>query len=225
MKRFRDREDAGRRLADELAGLDLVESLGGSDAPAAGPRSRPIVLGLPRGGVPVAAEVARVLGAPLDVLVVRKIGVPTHPELAMGAIGEGGVRVVDDRVVRQVGDEGFERVERAERQELEERVRRFRGDHPVLDLSGRTVVVVDDGVATGSSARAACEVVRAAGAAAVVLAVPVAPHGWTDRMGDAADLYVSVETPFDFGAVGQFYDDFAQVGDDDVARILAGRDR
>lgn len=220
---FRDRVEAGRRLAAVVAQLDL-ESMAAQAGREGRPVREPIVLGLPRGGVPVAAEVARALGLPLDVLVVRKIGVPTHPELAMGAIGEGGVRVVDDRLVGQVGHDRFEQVERVERRELEERVRRFRGSEHVLDLRDRTVVVVDDGVATGSSARAACEVVRASGAAAVVLAVPVAPYDWTDRMGDTADRYVSVDTPFDFNAVGAFYADFTQVSDAEVTRILAQRD-
>jgi len=219
---FRDRVEAGRRLAAVVAQLDLDEI--GERNGEARPTREPIVLGLPRGGVPVAAEVARALGTPLDVLVVRKIGVPTHPELAMGAIGEGDVRIVDDRLVSQIGSDKFEQVERVERRQLEERIRRFRGSEHVLDLRDRTVVVVDDGVATGSSARAACEVVRASGAAAVVLAVPVAPYDWTDRMGDAADRYVSVDTPFDFNAVGAFYADFTQVSDDDVTRILAQRD-
>ena len=220
---FRDRVEAGRRLAAVVAQLDL-ESMAAHAGREGRPVREPIVLGLPRGGVPVAAEVARASGIPLDVLVVRKIGVPTHPELAMGAIGEGGVRVVDDRLVGQVGYDRFEQVERVERRELEERVRRFRGSEHVLDLRDRTVVVVDDGVATGSSARAACEVVRASGAAAVVLAVPVAPYGWTERMGDAADRYVSVDTPFDFNAVGAFYADFTQVSDAEVTQILAQRD-
>lgn len=220
---FRDRVEAGRRLAAVVAQLDL-EAMAAHAGREGRPVREPIVLGLPRGGVPVAAEVARALGTPLDVLVVRKIGVPTHPELAMGAIGEGGVRVVDDRLVGQVGYDRFEQVERVERRELEERVRRFRGSEHVLDLRDRTVVVVDDGVATGSSARAACEVVRASGAAAVVLAVPVAPYDWTERMGDAADRYVSVDTPFDFNAVGAFYADFTQVSDAEVTQILAQRD-
>lgn len=218
---FRDRVEAGRRLAAELADLDLPE-LG---RPPAEPGARdPIVLGLPRGGVPVAAEVARTLDLPLDVLVVRKIGVPSQPELAMGAIGEGGVRVVDPRIAGDIGADSFQRVERRERRELEQRIRQFRGTDHVLDLRDRTVIVVDDGLATGSSARAACAVVREAGAAEVVLAVPVAPHDWIDRMGDVADRYVSVDAPVDFRAVGQFYADFRQVGDDDVVRILARRD-
>ncbi|MDP1795035.1 MAG: phosphoribosyltransferase family protein, partial [Acidimicrobiales bacterium] len=186
---FADRVQAGRRLAAQLAHL--------RDEPV-------VVLGLPRGGVPVAYEVATALGAPLDVIVVRKLGVPSQPEFGMGAIGEDGVRVVNDEVVRQaaVTDDALARVEASERIELERRARRFRGDRSRVPLEGCVAVVVDDGVATGSTARAACQVARAHGAARVVLAVPVAPHGWTDHMGDAADEYVSLETPSHFFAVG-----------------------
>ena len=207
--RFRDRRDGGRQLADRLL------HLAGEDV---------VVLGLPRGGVPVAAEVAARLGAPLDVIMVRKLGVPFQPELAMGAIGEGDVRVLDEEVVRvtRVTTEELRGVEGRERLELERRAHVFRGGRPRVPLAGRTAVVVDDGVATGSTARAACLVARAQGAARVVLAVPVAPAGWEARMGGVADELVAVATPEGFMAVGQFYADFHQTSDDDVVRLLRG---
>ncbi|HWS58586.1 MAG TPA: phosphoribosyltransferase family protein [Actinotalea sp.] len=204
---LRDRVDAGRRLAAVLGHLRAPDV---------------VVLGLPRGGVPVAAEVARALGAPLDVIVVRKLGVPYRPELAMGAIGEEGVRVLHEEVLastRVTADELAE-VERRERAELDRRARLFRAGCPRLDLTGRTAVVVDDGLATGSTARAACQVARAYGAARVVLAVPVAPVGWQARMGAAADDYVALDTPAEFWAIGQFYRDFTQTTDEDVVACL-----
>ena len=187
---FKDREEAGRRLAERLSYL----------------RGRSVVvLGLPRGGVPVAFEVARALGAPLDVIVVRKLGVPWQPELAMGAIGEDGVGVINDEVVHitDVSNRELVTVEACERAELERRARRFRGSRPREPLEGRTVVIVDDGVATGSTARAACHVARAHGAARVVLAVPVAPPDWTSRFEGDADELIALETPEPFYAVGQ----------------------
>src|SRR5690606_7637930 len=205
--RFVDRADAGRRLAAQLSYL--------RDEPV-------VVLGLPRGGVPVAYEIATALGAPLDVVVVRKLGVPFQPELGMGAIGEDGARVVNPEVVRMTGvtERQIAEVEARERAELERRARRFRGDRPRVPLTGRTAVVVDDGIATGSTARAACEVARAHGASRVVLAVPVAPPGWTDRLGDAADEYVCLATPEPFYAIGQFYEDFSQTPDHEVVALI-----
>ncbi|MGA5817467.1 phosphoribosyltransferase family protein [Kitasatospora sp. NPDC094028] len=208
---FTDRTDAGRRLAARLAGL---EGLGGPGT---------VVVALPRGGVPVAAEVAAVLGAPLDLCVIRKLGVPYQPELGMGAIGEGGVRVLNESVMRVSGvtEKQLAEVERRERAELARRARRYRGDRPPLELRGRTVVVVDDGIATGSTARAACLIVRARGAARVVLAVPVAPGDWTDRLAGVADELVCVGTPSPFFAIGEFYEDFTQTEDEEVLRLLA----
>ncbi len=206
---FADRTQAGRLLAGRLQHL----------------RGQPlVVLGLPRGGVPVAFEVAAALDAPLDVIVVRKLGVPSQPELGMGAIGEDGVRVVDRELVRRAGvtERELAEVEARERAELERRVRRFRGDRPRLPLAGRVAVVVDDGIATGATARAACQVVREHGAARVVLAVPVAPREWIERMAGAADEFVSVDTPEPFFAVGQFYDNFSQTTDDEVVACLLG---
>lgn len=209
---FVDRSDAGRRLAALL--LDELPEPAGD--------IRTVVVGLPRGGVPVAREVAAALDAPLDVIVVRKLGVPIQPELAMGAIGEHGVRVLNDDVVAMAGIDGatIRRVEAAEITELARRVRRYRGDHAGIPLGGARVVVVDDGVATGATAAAACRVVRAAGAVQVVLATPVAPPDWIERLGDAADVYLAVATPEGFASVGRHYRRFGQVSDDEVAACL-----
>ncbi|SFY51505.1 phosphoribosyltransferase family protein [Streptomyces sp. F-1] len=205
--RFANRLEAGRRLGRRL------EYLRGQDV---------VVLGLPRGGVPVAAAVAEALDAPLDVCLVRKLGVPYQPELAMGAIGEDGVRVLNPDVLRVTGvsDEELARVEERERRALAERAGRYRGEGTLASVAGRTAVVVDDGVATGSTARVACRVARARGAARIVLAVPVAPRDFARRLGGDADELVCLETPWDFAAVGQFYDDFAQTEDDEVTACL-----
>ena len=204
---FADRADAGRRLAARL------QHLAGE---------RVVVLGLPRGGVPVALEVARALGAPLDVIVVRKLGVPFQPELGMGAIGEDGVVVISQEIVRAAGvsAEELAGVGARERAEVERRAWRYRGGRPRQPLGGRVAVVVDDGIATGSTARAACRIARAHGAARVVLAVPVAPPGWQDRIGGDADELVCVQTPRGFLAIGQFYADFCQVADGEVVACL-----
>ncbi len=184
-----------------------------------------VVLGLPRGGVPVAAEVATALGAPLDVIVVRKLGTPGHEELGMGAIGEGGVRVLNDDIVSTVGasTEQVAAVEAAERTELERRASRFRGDRPRLDLTGKTAIIVDDGIATGSTAIAAAQVARALGATRTVLATPVAPYGIERRIARHADDFVALDTPRWFSAVGQFYDDFDQTTDAEVISCLTNR--
>ncbi|MGW2825947.1 phosphoribosyltransferase family protein [Streptomyces sp. NPDC001443] len=204
---FLNRRDAGRRLAP------LLQHLKGADV---------VVLGLPRGGVPVAAEVAKALDAPLDVCLVRKLGVPFQPELGMGAIGESGVRVINDEVVRtaRVTARDLAAVEAREREVLESRSQRYRGGRGPAVLAGRTVLVVDDGVATGSTARAACQIARAQGAARVVLAVPVAPHDWAARLGADADELVCPHTPWSFYAIGQFYADFSQTDDDEVVACL-----
>jgi putative phosphoribosyl transferase len=204
---FADRTDAGGRLAARLEHL----------------RGEPVVVvGLPRGGVPVALEVARALGAPLDVIVVRKLGVPYQPELGMGAVGEDGVRVINDEVVQHagVGADELAAVQARERARVEASAARYRARRPREPLAGRVAVVVDDGIATGSTARAACQVARAHGAARVVLAVPVAPPGWEAEIGDAADELVCVATPRDFFAIGQFYADFAQTTDEEVFACL-----
>jgi predicted phosphoribosyltransferase len=201
MVRFRDRREAGRMLAGLLAG-------------EGGPRTT--VLGLPRGGVVVAAEVARALAAPLDVIVVRKLGAPSMPEYALGAIAEGGVVHATGGSLR-----GLERVLERESEELLRRVRRYRGGRPPPDLRGRTALVVDDGIATGSTVHAAAEAARRLGAARVVVAAPVVAPGSLDALGEVADAVVFVEAPESFGAVGAFYDDFTQVEDDEVIRALA----
>jgi putative phosphoribosyl transferase len=204
---FANRLDAGRRLAARLEHL----------------RGQPVVvLGLPRGGVPVAFEVARSLDAPLDVIVVRKLGVPFQPELGMGAIGEDGIRIINDEIVgmARISESDLAAVEARERAELERRARRFRGDRPRTPLTGRTAVIVDDGIATGSTARAACHVARAQGATRVVLAVPVAPVGWTARIGRDADECIALDTPEPFWAIGRFYADFSQTSDDEVVDCL-----
>lgn len=206
MVAFLNRSDAGRRLGKRLAGLR------GQDV---------VVLGLPRGGVPVAFEVAKALDAPLDVIVVRKLGVPFQPEVAMGAIGEGSVRVLDPRTISaaRVSQEDLRQVEQRERAVLESRVARLRkGRHPV-DLTGRTVVIVDDGIATGSTARVACQVARQLGAAKVVLAVPVAPARAVVELKEPDDV-VCLLSPQDFKAVGYYYRDFSPTEDREVVQLL-----
>ena len=181
-----------------------------------------VVLGLPRGGVPVAFEVARVLDAPLDVIVVRKVGVPYQPELAMGAIGERGVRIVDERIMRAAGatEADFESVERRERAELERRASLYRGGKPPASLDDQLAVIVDDGIATGSTAKAAAQVARALGATRIVVATPVAPSDVVGRLGGDADEVVIAETPSRFHAISQFYADFSQTSDAEVTRLL-----
>ncbi|MDR5698885.1 phosphoribosyltransferase [Agromyces aerolatus] len=210
VERFADRRDAGRRLGRELK----------SRAP-----DRPVVLGLPRGGVPVADEIARALDAPLDVLVVRKLGVPWQPEVAMGAVGEQQAVIWNDDVRRtsRIPDHELRALERRERSEVEARVTRFRGGHPPIELTGRTAVVVDDGVATGATARVACTMARQLGADRVVLAIPVAAP---DVVADfpEADEVVVLSTPRSFMSVGMHYRDFTQTSDEEVVSILrAGR--
>ncbi|HEV3134676.1 MAG TPA: alpha/beta family hydrolase [Acidimicrobiia bacterium] len=204
---FRDRREAGRRLAERLSGLRA---------------SSPLILGLPRGGVPVAYEVAKGLGAPLDILVVRKLGVPYQPELGMGAVGEDGVRVLNADVVRQAGvtEAQLGQVEARERAEVEERATRLRGGRPAMPLEGRTVVIVDDGLATGGTARAAVRVARERGATRVILAVPVAPPETVATLRRDADDVVAVETPEPFFAIGGWYSDFSPTSDDEVVELL-----
>jgi len=211
MTAFRDRVDAGRQLAERLAFLR------GQDV---------VVLGLPRGGVPVAFEVAAALNAPLDVVVVRKLGVPFQPELAMGAIGEGGARVLDIDVCRRarISEEDLRGVERRERRELDARVVRYRRGRERVEVTGRVAVVVDDGIATGSTARVACEVARQLGAARVVLAVPVGPSA-TLREFPAADEVVCISAVSRFLAVGYHYLDFSPTSDEQVIVLLEAASR
>ncbi len=205
--RFEDRREAGRLLAVQLKDH---------------PWRQPIVIGLPRGGVVVADEVARALHAPLEVTVVRKVGAPWQPELGIGAVGPGGVRVMNDGLVRRLGlsPVQVEALVRDELVEVDQRMSRFQGDRPAPDLNGRTVIVVDDGIATGGTARAAAEVLRVQGPASVVLAVPVCPPETVDRLKESFDEVVPLRTPRPFLAVGEHYGDFAQVSDDEVERIL-----
>lgn len=204
---FTDRSDAGRRLADEL------RYLRGEDV---------VVLGLPRGGVPVAFAVAAGLGAPLDVIVVRKLGVPFQPELGFGAVGEDGARIIDDRVVAAAGltQREISAVEARERAELDRRVRRLRAGRPRVPLNGRTAIVVDDGIATGSTARAACQVARAQGAKRVVLAVPVGPPGVIASLRRDADEVMCLSTPKMLAAISVWYAEFTQTRDDEVVALL-----
>lgn len=176
----------------------------------------------------MAFEVARALGAPLDVIVVRKLGVPFQPELGLGAVGEDGIRVINPEILRtaRVTEEEMAAAEERERAEVLARARRFRPDRPPVDLAGRTVVVVDDGIATGGTARAACEVARARGAARVILAVPVGAPETIARLHEDADEVIGLEAPAAFWAIGAWYTDFTQVADEQVVELLrraAGR--
>ena len=205
---FKDRRDAGRRLAA------LLEQ---------SRRERPVVVGIPRGGVPVAAAVARALGAPLDVAVVRKIGAPQNPEYAIGALAEGGVHVLSEQAVHALRLTEGERAALIARVEgeLEQRLRRYRGSRPPLELTGRTAILVDDGLATGRSALAAVRSLRRRGAARVILAVPVAARQSAQSLSDEADEVVCVKMPVDLWAVGYWYEDFSPTTDAEVAALLA----
>lgn len=205
---FTDRADAGRRLAARLADYRSPDV---------------VVLGLPRGGVPVAFVVAAALHAPLDVLVVRKLGVPFEPELAMGAIGEGGVRVLNEQVLAdaEITDVQLAAVEASQREVLDQRVAHLRKGVPPASLEGRTALIIDDGIATGATARAACQVARARGAARVILAAPVAPPHRIPALEEVADEVICLETPVAFYAIGHFYDDFSEVSEAEVATLLA----
>jgi putative phosphoribosyl transferase len=204
---FRDRIDAGKRLADRLGDHRNRDA---------------VVVGLPRGGVVVAAAIAPAIGAPLDVIVVRKLGAPFQPEYALGAIGEGGVRVVDEEVLLRAGVGGDEitRIERRERIELERRLERLRGGRSPVELGGRTVIVVDDGIATGATVRAACLVVRARGASRIVIAVPVAAQPSAKALMSDADEVIALATPESFFSIGEHYGDFSPVSEDTVVALL-----
>ena len=206
--RFRNRVDAGRRLAAALS-----RYAGRADV---------VVLALPRGGVPIAFEVARALDAPLDVFVVRKRGVPGHEELAMGAIASGGARVVDAGLVRElrITERDIQGVADAEQRELERRERRYRGDRPLPDIAGRTAIVVDDGLATGASMRVAVAALRQEHPARIVVAVPIAPPETCDALRRDADEVVCALTPEPFYAVSLWYEDFSETTDDEVHDLL-----
>jgi putative phosphoribosyl transferase len=206
---FRDRHDAGRQLAARLAQYRGRDDL--------------LVLALPRGGVPVGFEVAEALHAPLDVFLVRKLGVPGQEELAMGAIASGGIRVLNESVVQLLGlsEADIAPVERSERRELERREREYRSDRPPLDAAGKTVILVDDGLATGSSMRAAVKALRRLGPARIVVAVPVGARETCDELAQEADEAVCAREPEPFHAVGVWYEDFAQTTDEEVCDLLA----
>lgn len=205
---FRDRAQAGRCLAERLG-----HYAGRPDV---------VVLALPRGGVPVASEVARALGAPLDVFLVRKLGFPGQEELAMGAIASGGSRVLNRSLLERlhVPPQTVDAVASRELRELERRERAYRGTSPPPSLRGKTVILVDDGLATGASMRAAAAALRAQEPARIVVAVPVAASSSCEEFSDLVDEVICVETPEPFEAVGQWYDDFSQTSDEEVRQLL-----
>ena len=205
---FTDRIDAGRRLAKKLESYASRKDV--------------IVLGIPRGGVPVAFQVANELAVPLDVFVVRKLGVPSHKELAFGAIASGGIRVLDSQIVDEVGisEVQIELISAEERQELNRRESVYRGGRSPLKLEGKTVILVDDGIATGASTRAAIAALRRLKPGMIVLAAPVAPASTCKRLRREVDDLVCLDTPESFFAIGQFYDDFSQVSDAEVTSLL-----
>ena len=208
MHRFRDRFDAGRRLAERLR-------------PYAG-RDDLLVLALPRGGVPVAYEVAQGLGAPLDIFIVRKLGMPGHEEFAIGALATGGTRVIDQPVVRAYGIDAktIDAIAGREQAELERRERLYRGDRPPPPVRGRTIILIDDGLATGASMRAAVAALRQQEPASIIVAVPVAPHETVDFFERLVDEMICLATPEPFHAVGLWYEDFRQTTDEEVQRLL-----
>jgi predicted phosphoribosyltransferase len=209
LPRFRDRSEAGRLLAAKLA--DYAD------------RPDVVVLALPRGGVPVAYEVARALGAPLDVFLVRKLGIPGHEELAMGAVATGGVRVLNEQVVRalRIPDYVIDAIAAKEEQELARRERLYRGDRPPPDVRGRTVILVDDGLATGATMHAAIQALRQQQPAHIVVAVPAASPEACDELKEEVDDVVCAVTPEPFYAVGLWYEDFSQTTDEEVRDLLA----
>jgi len=208
---FSDRREAGRVLAS------MLRQYAG--------RPGVVVLALPRGGVPVAFEVAEAIDAPLDIFLVRKLGMPGHPEFAIGALASGGVRVLNDEAVRayDVPASVIERIARDEQVELERREREYRQGRPLLDLAGRTVILIDDGLATGSTMRAAVRAVRQLGPLRIVVAVPVGAASTCDELGRVADEVVCSRMPDPFSAVGQWYRNFSQTTDEEVRALLQHR--
>ena len=208
MEKIRNREEAGEKLAGQLAAYKEGRNV--------------LVLALPRGGVPVAEPIARELKAPLEVFIVRKLGVPGHRELAMGAIASGGVRVMNMDVVRSLGisEEQIDEVTEAEQRELARRELQYRGERPPLELSGKTVILVDDGVATGATIRVAIKALREGGAQKLVVAVPVAPPDTCAVLSREADELICPFRPSPFHAIGLWYEDFSQVSDEEVGRIM-----
>lgn len=209
MQRFADRRDAGRALAEAMT----MDS----------PTRETLVLALPRGGVPVAYEVARRFDLPLDVLIVRKVGLPSNPELAMGAVSSGGAVIKNASVITayRVDDESFNDVVENELRELDRREKLYREGRAALDVSDRNVVLVDDGIATGSTMTAAVQALRHMGVKSITVAVPVAAPDSLTKLQGQADRVLSLASPLDFAAVGWFYEDFHQVEDEEVRRLLA----
>lgn len=206
---YEDRADAGRRLAKALSGYKV---------------RKPVIIALPRGGVPVAAEVAKALDAPLDLMIVRKIGVPFQPEVAMGAIAEGDPPTIvrNEDVIGSAGvtDQGFQSICREKLEEIKQRQKAYCGDRERIDLAGRTVIVVDDGIATGATMKAALRAVRRQKPKGVVLAVPVAPSSTIAELKEEVDAVICLDAPEPFYAVGQFYHDFRQTSDAEVIEAL-----
>ena len=206
---FQDRRDAGQALVSEIRNCELQD---------------PLVLGLPRGGIPVAFEVAAALGAPLDVIVVRKLGAPFQPELAVGAIASGGIRVLNEDVLSlfpDLDDVEIDRIAAEETRELERRERLYRGDHRFPDLADRDVVLIDDGLATGATMLAAVRAVKSQHPASTTIAVPTGSRSAVAKLSKLVDRVICLETPPDFPAVGLYYVDFAQTTDDEVRELLA----
>ncbi len=209
---FRDREDAGRKLAERLVRYR---------------DERPLVFALPRGGVPVGYEISRALGVPLEVFVARKLGAPGQPEFGIGAVAPGGVRILNEDVVRRLGipDDYLERITERETAEVQRRMRLFRGDRPEPDVRGRTVILVDDGLATGVTARAAVAALRRLQPQRLVLAAPVCASQTAELLGPEVDELVCLEAPSDLGAIGFWYRDFAQTSDEEVIELLGSARR
>ncbi len=211
--------DAGRRLARALLHREQRRAQAGQDSATA---RTPLVLALPRGGVPVAFEVAHALEAPLDVLVVRKLGMPGHEELALGAVSSGGAEFINEELVRSLGVSraALDGVRERELQELQRRERTYRGERPPLDVRGRRTIVVDDGVATGATMRVAVSALRRAGAGQVTVAVPLASQEVVQELMRLTDELLCLETPSPFRSVGQWYGRFDQVSDEEVRQLL-----
>jgi len=211
--------DAGRRLARALLHREQRRAQAGQDSATA---RTPLVLALPRGGVPVAFEVAHALEAPLDVLVVRKLGMPGHEELALGAVSSGGAEFINEELVRSLGVSraALDGVRKRELQELQRRERTYRGERPPLDVRGRRTIVVDDGVATGATMRVAVSALRRAGAGQVTVAVPLASQEVVQELMRLTDELLCLETPSPFRSVGQWYGRFDQVSDEEVRQLL-----
>ncbi|MGB3633078.1 MAG: phosphoribosyltransferase family protein [Rubrobacteraceae bacterium] len=207
MSTFQNREEAGQRLAEQL--LRYKDEA-------------PVVLALPRGGVPVGAEVSQVLDAPLDVIIARKLGAPGQPELAIGAVAPGGVRLINERLVRWMGipEDWIERAAEEELAEVERRMWRFRRGRPAPEIKGRTAILVDDGIATGMTARAAVRAVRAEEPRQVILAVPVCAKETAEKLSQEVDQLVCLEMPYDLWAIGLWYQDFHQIPDEEVISLL-----